>query len=160
VRLYSLSRQLLESRRAYYDALNDAQRGDGDVTRWVIWFAQQFSAACRRSSEVMARAIQKSRFWADHAHTQLNPRQRKVLQRLLDDGDGGFAGGLNAEKYMKMTGASKATATRDLTHMVSSHVLWSAGQGKGIRYYVNVPGWTHGVHREEWPLTAFPSARG
>jgi Fic family protein len=145
MRLYSLSRQLLESRAAYYDALNHAQRGTGDVTGWVGWFLQQIGAACARSSQVIDRAIEKSRFWAMHAGTDLKPRQRKVLQRLLDDGDGGFAGGLNAEKYMKMTAVSKATATRDLTEMLAERLLWTQGQGKALRYFINVPGWSHGV---------------
>jgi Fic family protein len=144
LRLYSLSRQLLESRAAYYDALNHAQRGTGDVTEWVEWFARQISGACMRSSEVIDRAIEKSRFWASHAAITLNERQRKVLQRLLDDGDGGFLGGLNAEKYMKITGASKATATRDLSAMLTERLLWTRGQGKSLRYFINVPGWAHG----------------
>jgi Fic family protein len=159
IRLYSLSRQLLESRRAYYDSLNQAQRGDGNVTDWVTWFAQQLSAACRRSGEVIDRAIEKGRFWSDHADVELNARQRKVLQRLLDDGDGGFSGGLNAEKYMKMTAASKATATRDLAALRSAGLIWSTGQGKGTRYYVNVHGWSHGVRPENEALTK-PSRNG
>jgi Fic family protein len=148
LRLYSLSRQLLESRAAYYDALNRAQRGTGDVTEWVEWFATQIGAACTRSSEVTERAIGKSRFWASQAAITLNERQRKVLQRLLDDGDGGFLGGLNAEKYMKITGASKATATRDLSALLAHDLLWTRGQGKSLRYFINVPGWTHGAMTE------------
>ncbi|HSW17301.1 MAG TPA: Fic family protein [Ramlibacter sp.] len=145
LRLYSLSRQLLESRRAYYDALNEAQRGSGDATRWVEWFATQISAACVRSGDIIDRAIEKSRFWARHSAISLADRQRKVLQRLLDDGDGGFLGGLNADKYMKMTGVSKATATRDLTTLLAQGLLWTLGQGKGVRYFINVPGWRHGA---------------
>jgi Fic family protein len=145
LRLYSLSRQLLECRATYYDTLNRAQRGSGDATEWVAWFVEQISAACKRSSGVIDRAIEKSRFWAIHARIDLKPRQRKVLQRLLDDGDGGFEGGLNAEKYMKMTTVSKATATRDLAEMLAEDLLWTQGQGKGLRYFINVPGWSHGV---------------
>lgn len=148
LRLYSLSRQLLESRGAYYDALNHAQRGTGDVTVWVEWFATRISAACMRSSQVIDRAIEKNRFWAGQAAITLNERQRKVLQRLLDDGDGGFLGGLNAEKYMKITGASKATATRDLSALLAQDLLWTRGQGKSLRYFINVPGWTHGAPTE------------
>ena len=144
MRLYSLSRQLLECRAAYYDALNHAQRGTGDVTEWVDWFVKQISAACTRSSQVIDRAIEKSRFWASHSGIDLKPRQRKVLQRLLDDGDGGFEGGLNAEKYMKMTAVSKATATRELAEMLAANLLWTRGQGKALRYLINVPGWSHG----------------
>lgn len=145
LRLYSLSRQLLDARAAYDDALNRAQRGTGEVTGWVRWFAGQISAACRRSGEVIDRAIEKSRFWTDHGAKDLNARQRKLLQRLLDDGDGGFPGGLTAGEYMKMTGVSKATATRDLAGLLAAQLLWTTGQGKGIRYYIRVPGWTHGV---------------
>jgi hypothetical protein len=66
---------------------------------------------------------------------------------LLDSGDGGFVGGLNAEKYIHLTGASKATATRDLAELVAQGRLWTKGAGKALRYFVNVPGWTHGVDR-------------
>jgi Fic family protein len=149
LRLYSLSRQLLESRTGYYDALNRAQHGSGDMTDWIQWFAGQITAACNRSSSVIDQAIGKSRFWADHSGKETSARQRKVLQRLLDDGDGGFAGGLNAEKYMKMTGASKATATRDLAALLASDMLRSTGRGKSVRYFVNVPGWSHGTHGDQ-----------
>jgi Fic family protein len=145
LRLYSLSRELLESRSAYYDGLTKVQQGDGDVTEWVAWFAERLSAACRRTGDIVDRALGKSRFWATHSHVALNPRQRKVLQRLLDDGDGGFLGGLNADKYVRLTSTSKATATRDLSALVEGGLLWTSGQGKAIRYYVAVPGWTHGV---------------
>jgi Fic family protein len=144
VRLYSLSRQLLASRSGYYDALNAAQRGDLDVTAWVAWFVRQCSAAYASASQVIDRALEKRRFWDRHEGSGLNERQRKALQRLLDAGNGGFEGGMNAEKYIKMTSTSKATATRDLADMVAKGQLWTSGAGKALRYYVAVPGWTHG----------------
>ncbi|MDH0865225.1 Fic family protein [Mitsuaria sp. GD03876] len=145
MRLISLSRQLLTSRRAYYDALNEAQLGTLDVTPLVRWFARQYTGACDATVRIIDSAIEKRRFWDTHAATALAERQRKVLQRLLDDGDGGFLGGLNAEKYIKMTGVSKATATRDLTEMTAAGQLRVQGVGKAARYYIDVPGWTHGV---------------
>ena len=145
VRLYSLSGQLLAARSEYYDALNRAQCGDGDVTVWVCWFAGQLASACASAGAVIDRAIEKNRFWTRHAQALLVDRQRKVLQRLLDAGDGGFLGGLSAEKYIKMTGVSKATATRDLVQMVEQSLLRAAGEGKARRYYLEVPGWTHGL---------------
>ena len=147
VRLISLSTQLEKNRSAYYDALNHEQRGDGDVTQWVQWFATQCSAAYERTSQIIDLAIEKRQFWEAHA-TGLPVRKRKVLQRLLDDGNGGFLGGLNADKYMKMTGISRATASRDLAEMVEAGQLWSQGAAKAIRYYVNVPSWTHGFEQD------------
>lgn len=148
VRLISLSMQLEKNRSAYYDALNHEQRGAGDVTRWIQWFASQCSAAYEVTSQIIDRIIEKRQFW--EAQKQALPeRKRKVLQRLLDDGNGGFLGGLNADKYIKMTGVSRATASRDLTEMVKAGQLWTNGAGKAIRYYVNVPSWTHGIDRDD-----------
>lgn len=143
IRLYSMSRQLQENRTAYYDALNAAQKGDGDVTSWVEWFATQFAAACIRSERLIDQALEKARYWSAHAGDQFNDRQRKALKRLLDAGDGGFLGGLTADKYCKITGASKATATRDLADLLQKNALFLLGIGKATKYYVNVPGWTH-----------------
>lgn len=142
-RLVSLSHQLLAQRRGYYNALQTAQHGGTDVSGWVLWFLQQYRHACDHTGALIQVALEKSRFWAQHAGAVLNARQRKVVQRLLDDGDGGFLGGLNAEKYIKMTGTSKATATRDLAQLVQDDVLFTRGQGKALRYFVNVPGWEH-----------------
>jgi Fic family protein len=145
VRLYSLSRQLLASHSAYYDALNQAQRGSCHVTDWVLWFASQWAAACETASAVIDLALVKRRFWERPSACGLLERQRKVLQRLLDAGDGGFLGGLNAEKYIKMTGVSKPTATRDLTQMTTAGLLRSHGAGKATRYVIDVEGWSHGL---------------
>lgn len=140
-RLFSLSRQLLESRSAYYDALNRAQCGGLDVTPWVRWFVQAFAASCIKSQAVVKQAMDKATFWLRAAHLPTNERQRKVLKRLLDAGDGGFLGGLTADKYSKLTGTSKATATRDLVGLLQHGLLIVQGTGKATRYAVNVAGW-------------------
>ena len=143
-RLYSLSRQLLANRAGYYEALATAQGGGLDVTAFVTWFADAFRESCGRSIAVMQTTLEKSRFWALHARQTFNDRQRRLIGRLLDDGDGGFLGGLNVEKYLKMTATSKATATRDLSDLMQRGLLHTTGQGKALRYYLSVPGWTHG----------------
>lgn len=145
VRLYSMSQQLLTSRGGYYAALNKASRGDMNVTPWVQWFAQECEAACHKAVKVIDQAMEKRRFWDTHAGSKIEDRQRKVLQRLLDMGDGGFLGGLNADKYETLAKVSNSTAKRDLAEMVALGQLWTHGAGKAIRYYVNVPGWKHGL---------------
>ena len=146
--LYSLSSQLLKHRRAYYDMLNQAQCGGLDVSGWVIWFCENFSAAVLSTSLSIDNSIKIASFWREHDNHTVNPRQKKVLQKLLSMGDGGFVGGLSAEKYMRMTSVSKATATRDLGQLFEQGFMFSVGQGKATRYYVNVLGWNHGVTDE------------
>jgi len=143
MRLYSMSRQLQENRSAYYDALNRAQKGGLDITDWLTWFVLQFSEACLKSEAHIDKALEKARYWSEHAPQLFNARQYKTLQKLLDAGDGGFIGGLTAEKYFKITGASKATATRDLSDLLFKGAIISRGIGKSTKYYVNVPEWRH-----------------
>ncbi len=141
LRLYSTSSQLMAQRKAYHDALNTAQRGPLDITPWVRFFIEQFRIACVTSQQVIGTAIDKNRFWAAHAQHGINERQRKVVKRLLDAGRARFEGGMSAEKYGHLTGASKATATRDLVQLQKLGLLVTTGQGRGTRYWVNVPGW-------------------
>lgn len=153
VRVYGMARQMLKTRAAYYDALNHAQRLRGiapeasalDVTPWVLWFVQAFTRACIASQAVVRDATDKALFRLRAAQYQTNERQRKVLDRLLEAGHvgagGGFLGGMTTEKYAKITGSSKATATRDLADLLAHGLLRVEGVGKATRYAVNVPGW-------------------
>ena len=145
VRLFGMSRQMLVSRAGYYDALNLAQRGGLDVTPWVQWFVQAFTAGCVASQAVVRQAVDKAPFRLRAAGCALNARQIKVLDRLLEAGSAaagaGFLGGMTSEKYAKMAAISKVTASRDLTDLLGHGLLVVLGQGKATRYAVNVPGW-------------------
>lgn len=71
------------------------------------------------------------------AQCHINPRQSKVLERLLEAGHvgsgGGFLGGMSTDKYAKITGTSKATAARDLSDLAAHGLLRIAGSGKATR---------------------------
>ena len=139
--LFGLSSELLGSRRDYYDALNAAQCGGLDVTPWILWFIRVYTRACERSQRIVLQAIAKSAFWQLVAQRSINDRQHKILTRLVAAGDGGFLGDMTADKYAKITGASKATATRDLADLLAKSLLVVKGSGKATRYAVNVEGW-------------------
>lgn len=140
-RIYSLSRQLMLERKAYYAALGNAQQGTTDITEWILWFLLQFRKSCVRSGVEINSAIAKSKFWSSRFDRPLNDRQRKVIQRLLDAGPAGFTGGLSAEKYGNLTKASKATATRDLADLLRNEWVFVTGEGRSTRYWINLPEW-------------------
>ncbi len=66
---------------------------------------------------------------------QLNDRQQKALLRTLGEGPEGFEGGLSASNYMAITGASPATATRDLAGLVEKGALTRQGEHRHARYF-------------------------
>lgn len=144
-RLFGMSRQLLTARSAYYDALNQAQLNGLDATPWVRWFVLAFTQGCMQSQSVVKQAVDKAAFRVRASGFSPNERQGKVLNRLLEAGSselgGGFPAGMTAEKYSKITGASKATATRDLSGLLRHGLLRVEGLGKATRYAVNIEGW-------------------
>lgn len=70
---------------------------------------------------------------------KLNERQEKALLRMLREGPEGFQGGLSAANYQSITGASPATATRDLAEMVELRALRRTGERRHARYFAEVP---------------------
>ena len=134
----SLSRTLAAGRRAYYDALKAAQRTN-EVTAWVAWFVGAVGQAQREAEDQIRFVLRKARFF-QRFQADLNERELKVLRRLFEAGPPGFAGGMNARKYIALTGTSKATATRDLQHLVSLGALVAVGGGRSTRYEIGDEG--------------------
>jgi len=138
-RLFSLSAQIAQERAGYYAQLQAATGNPGlDVTPWMQWFIGRVAAACDAATGHMQNALARSRYWAhvNVAHPGLSTSQRKALTRLLDAQPEGFAGGMSTEKYVNLTGVSRATAYRELTQLTEYGLLSRSGEGRGTRYAV------------------------
>jgi Fic family protein len=83
--------------------------------------------------------IAKAHFYDRH-RDQLNARQAKVIARMFREGPDGFKGGLSAEKYLSITGTSRATATRDLQNLVQIGALTRTGARRYTRYWLGLTG--------------------
>lgn len=129
MRLFSLSAQILRERDAYYDILERCQRGSLDLTLWLQWFLVQVASAAQAAEKTLATTLAKGRFWLRHQGQNINERQRKVLNRLLDAGPGGFEGGINTRKYMALTRTSRSSTWRELAQLVELGCLKPTGQG-------------------------------
>ena len=140
-RVLRLSEQLLSRRGEYYEQLEHAQHGALDVTDWVVWFTEQIQAAFDAASSVIDLSLAKAMFWNQHRAKDLSPRQRKAVNVLLDAGPGGFVGGMSTRKYESLTGAARATASRDLIELAALGLLVQVGAGRGTRYHLQIEGW-------------------
>jgi len=106
-----------------------------DIDAWLQWFAQQALQAQAEADELVRFLIDKAALMT-RLSGQLNPRQEKALLRLLREGPQGFAGGLSAGNYARITSAPPATVTRDLADLVNKGALRRTGERKGARYWV------------------------
>lgn len=133
-RVLRIAERLLARRSEYYAQLEAAQHGPLDVTPWVLWFTDQVRAACEAASAVVALSLAKAQFWHRHRAVDLSARQRKAVNALLDAGPDGFEGGLSTRKYEHLTGASRATSSRELLDLAALGLLRQSGAGRGTRY--------------------------
>ena len=134
--LLSLSRTIEANRKQYYAALGAGQQSN-QITPWVRWFVDTALEAQIQAEEQIDFTLKKTRLF-DRFRGRLNERQLQILRRMLAEGPKGFEGGMSAKKYMAVTGASKATATRDLQDLVEQGVLVPSGGGRSTRYNVNL----------------------
>lgn len=132
----SLSTILERNKKAYYEALKQAQR-TLEITEWIHYFTSVLLEAQTEAKSIIRFTMKKAQFF-DRFKNQLNERQLKVVRKMLDKGPGGFEGGMTAKKYMSITKTSKATATRDLQQLFASGVFISAGGGRSVNYQLNM----------------------
>jgi len=124
-RFYSMSAQIRLERNAYYDILEQTQKGTMDITPWMEWFLGCLGRAIEGAQTALGAVLAKARFWESIRNVVLNHRQRLVLNRLLD----GFEGKLTTSKYAKLTGSSHDTALRDILALIKCGILVQNPEG-------------------------------
>jgi Fic family protein len=132
--LIALACTIERHKKAYYEALERANRHN-EITGWLIYFADRVLTAQGYTQSWIEFLIKKTKLY-DRLRGQLNARQEKALDRMFTKGAEGFTGGLSAEKYIHITGATRATATRDLQDLVGKGALSRTGERKHTRYHL------------------------
>ena len=135
--LIALAATILARRASYYAALEAANKRN-EISKWLAWFAGATIEAQRRTMALIEFLIAKTKLF-DRLSGQLNERQKKALLRMFEEGPAGFKGGLSAGNYGTITGASPATATRDLADLTAKGALIREGERKSARYALDIP---------------------
>lgn len=133
-RFYSLSAQIRIERKHYYDILEKTQQGSTNISEWLIWFLECFNRALIASEVELSKVLYKARFWDLIKEFDLNERQRKMINKLLDD----FEGKLTSSKWAKMSKCSQDTAGRDIQSLISKNILAKEASGGRSTSYILV----------------------
>lgn len=134
--LVALAHTIERNRKAYYEAIANSNHTN-QVTRWLTYFSETIIQAQATTIKRIEFIITKARFF-EHFQDSLNQRQTKALLRVFKEGIDGFKGGLSAENYMAITGATRPTTTRDLKALADIGALVKTGYLKSTRYYLNL----------------------
>lgn len=130
-RYYSMSAEINRNKKSYYEMLERTQKGELDITEWILWFLDCLEKAIKRAFSLMGRTLQKGVYWEKFREKEVNDRQRKVINRLWD----GFEGKLTSSKWAKMCHCSQDTALRDINDLIAKGMLCNSGErGRSVNY--------------------------
>lgn len=124
-RFYSMSAVIKLMRSEYYEVLERTQRGDGDITEWLLWFLRCFDAALDSTEENLSAVLARARYWEHFAKEEINERQRKIINLQFDD----FFGKLTSSKWAKIGKCSSDTALNDIKDLLGKGMLVKNGEG-------------------------------
>lgn len=130
LRFYSMSSQIQKNRKSYYEVLEKTQKGSMDITNWLVWFLENLLIAIKSSDEILSDVIKKAEFWQKNSNIIFNERQKKILNRFMDN----FEGNLTTTKWAKMCNCSQDTATNDINDLISKNILKRVGEARNIHY--------------------------
>lgn len=131
-RYYSLSTQIESERNDYYDQLERQQRGTPDITDWLQWFVGCLGRAVTSAEESLSRVLYKARIWEKINENPVNERQRRVINRMLEDD---FVGFMNTSKYASLAKCSTDTALRDIQNLKARAIfVQNPGGGRSTSY--------------------------
>ncbi len=135
IRFYSISSEIMRSRDEYYKVLEDVQRCRLDVTGWFLWFIKCITASIKGSRDIIAGVFMRVDFWNQHTQEELNERQKRVINRILEAGPENFTGGLTTRKYVSIAKTSRATAFREISDLLNKRILRQLpGKGRSVHY--------------------------
>jgi len=130
-RFYSMSAEIRLERKQYYEILEKTQKGNLDITDWIVWFLNCLINALKSTDSILKKVLFKADFWQKHIDTEINDRQRILLNRLMD----GFDGKLTSSKWAKIAKCSKDSAVRDINDLIDKGILQKeAAGGRSTNY--------------------------
>ena len=118
-RFYNISSQINKDKSRYYDVLEKTQRGDGDVTAWIAWYAHTLSMSLDEAEAVVSTVLNKSFFWQKASSVALSQRETDMLNLFLD----GYEAKITSKSWASLAKCSKDTAIRDIQDLVAKGIL-------------------------------------
>jgi len=138
IRFYSMSNQLFKEHKHYNNVLEKTQKGNSDITDYLLWFLNCFERALLASEKNLEMVLDKAKFWELHKNKGINDRQRLIINYLYDNYDK-EVGFLRTASYAKLQKCSTDTALRDLKDLVEKEMLKAEDGGKKTNYLVCSP---------------------
>lgn len=119
LRFYNISSEINKDKSHYYEILERTQKGDGDLTGWIVWYVRTLMAAIDEANSLVSTTLNKSFFWQRNLGVSLSERQVNILNLFLD----GYEAKITTKNWANIAKCSKDTALRDIQNLVEKNIL-------------------------------------
>ncbi len=119
--IYAIDEYYERDRDAYYKALQQVDKANGNLTSWLEYYADGVLLSIKTIHSVL-NSLEKSK--------DLNQRQKKALKHTIKHGY------ITNRDYREINTVSNKTAYQDLKEMVKKGILEEKGKGRAKRYVI------------------------
>ena len=132
-RLYDISQQLAENRSEILLNIEKSASASGDITDWMQQYLRHYTAATRAAFTIADKNQRSEKFWKTYSAFDLNSRQRKILNLLLEEDRP-----ITNREYVDICATSRESAKRDLAGLVKFGIL-NTGEKRGRSASYSLP---------------------
>jgi Fic family protein len=130
LRPYDISVQLEENSESVAQKIENCVLGSGEITEWLLLYLDLYVTAVRSSYTIADKNNTADLFWKKNSSLDLNQRQRKVLNYLLENNSQ-----ITNREYVSLCKTSRESAKRDLADLVNLNLLRLGDKkGRSVNY--------------------------
>ena len=117
-RFYSLSNEIKNQQKLYYEVLERVGKGDGDITEWLIFFLDCMNEALSNNGSSTSIILARVRFWQENDDLKINRRQHRMIKLLIAGPNR-----ISPSEWAKVSKCSMETAEQDIQKLVTERVM-------------------------------------
>lgn len=130
-RLFSLNEEILNDKSGYFEALSAAERSNGDITEWILWFLSKMETALETAKKEWSGRFEKARQQLFLGNISLTEREQNLVGYLRENP----GQKISSTRWAEISKISHDSALRDLNSLVQKGVLAkSSGKGRSTKY--------------------------
>jgi Fic family protein len=129
---YALNEQILKNREKYIETLFKAQAGNGDLTKWILWFLDAMQKSIEECKREITGALKKMQFLQKNHQADLSGRERKIVEAVWN---GELPAVFSVKEVAAFTGTSHDSALRDIQDLIQKEIVRPENKGGRSQKY-------------------------
>ncbi len=125
-RFYSIFERILENRSEYFSVLEKTWLGNGDITKWLLWYFEQLNSALRLAEKEWDSELQEAKHRLFFGELSLSERELALLEYMRTEKKE-----ISSSEWAEKKEISHDSALRDFKALIEKGILEKMPQSRG-----------------------------